>query len=123
MHIAASTCRILVIDDGPTVATRPQGPDEHLFDTGEEAAAVDRTIDHARRRNLIPAQGGQKGERAPTPERDVRYRPVAPTAAAEKAGHVDLGPGFIDEDQVPRIIPPLILAPPGSPVRISEYVF
>lgn len=96
---------------------RPEGRHEHLLDVGQEAAAVDRAIDHARRLDPVPAQGCQEGERAPAPVRHLGHQPVAASAAAVQAGHVGLGPGLVDEDQAPGINPSLILLPLRPPAR------
>src|SRR5688500_7101398 len=47
----------------------PEDRDEYLLDIGQEAAAVDRAIDYARRLDAVPAQSCQEGERVPAPVR------------------------------------------------------
>jgi hypothetical protein len=51
--------------------------------------------------------------------RDLVDEPLAPRRPAAQAGHIGLGPGFIDEDQPPGVDEPLI----GSPsFAVATYV-
>ncbi len=81
------------------------------------SSAIDRAVDHARRFDAIAAQGGQEGERAPAPVRDLGHQPIASSAAAMQARHVGLRPGLVDEDQTSGVNPALILLPLRPPAR------
>jgi hypothetical protein len=89
-----------------------------LFDIGQEASAVDRTVEHAWRADPVVAQSRQEGESSPAAMRRLGDQPPASGAAAMGPRHVGLGPGLVDEDQAGRIKPSLILlplrAPPGD---------
>jgi hypothetical protein len=50
---------------------------QDLFDIGDEADPVDRPIDYARVIDMVAAQGGEEGERAPTALRELRDQPFA----------------------------------------------
>ena len=92
-----------------------KGGEEELFDVSPEADAVDRPVDDAGRFDAVAAQGGQKGERAPSPVRHLGNQARAAQRASVTAGHVGLGPSLVDEDQAPWIKPALILLPPLPP--------
>lgn len=92
---------------------------QELFDIGEEGLAVDRTVDHAGRIDPVTAQRGKEGEGSPFSMGHLRAKSLPAPAAAMGAGHVGLGPGFIDENQTGGIETPLIFTPlrssPGDP--------
>jgi hypothetical protein len=92
----------------------PEGGHEDLLDIGEEALAIDGTIDDAGRGEPVVAQGSEEGERAPAAVRRFGDQPLAARRATMATGHVGLGPGLVDEDQAGRINPALVL-PPLSP--------
>ena len=92
-----------------------QHRDELLLDIGAEALAVDRAVEDARRREPIPAQRAEEGQRAPMTMRSEATQAFAFRSPAAQRGHVGLDPGLIDEDQAPRIKTRL----PGSPSPTS----
>ena len=94
-----------------------EGGDQDLLDVGEEADAIDRTVDDARGGQVIAAQGGEEGQRAPVAVRHLVDQRQAASAPAAQARHVGLGPGFVDEDEPGRIRPALELLPLLAPSR------
>ncbi len=64
----------------------------------------------------VVAQGGEEGERAPSP---VRYEALAAPASPVETGHVGLGPGLVDKDQPARVKPALMHLPP---LAAASYV-
>ena len=93
--------------------------DEELFDIGVEALAVDGPVEQAGRFDAVVAQGGEESRGLPFALRDLVDEPLAPWRPAAQAGHIGLGPGFIDEDEPPGVDEPLI----GSPsFAVPTYV-
>ena len=106
-----------IVDDDDVAGSERRH--QHLFDIGQEAFAVDRSVDHARRFDAIVAQGGQEGQCPPATVRDLGDQPLAAPRAAVGSRHVGLGPGLVDEDQARWIKPSLVffpLAPPPGDV-------
>src|SRR5271163_973547 len=92
---------------------------EELFDVGVETLAVDGPVEQAGRVDAVVAQGGEESRGLPLALRDLVDEPLSPWRPAAQAGHIGLGPGFIDEDQPPRVDEPLI----GSPsFAVATYV-
>jgi len=85
--------------------------DQKLLHVGEEALAVDGAIEQAGRLDAIVAQCGQESGRLPMAVRDFGDQPASARRPAAAAGHVRLGPGFVDEDQPRRVDAPLMLSP------------
>src|SRR6478672_1916457 len=93
--------------------------DKELFDIGVEALAVDGPVEQAGRFDAVVAQGGEESRGLPLALRDLVDEPLAPWHPSAQAGHIGLGPGFIDEDQPPGVDEPLI----GSPsFAVTTYV-
>ena len=84
---------------------------QHLFDIGQKAFAVDRSVDHAGSVDAVMAQSGKEGQGPPSAMRGLCDQSLAASRTAMSAGHVGLGPGLVDEDEARRIKPPLILSP------------
>ena len=84
---------------------------QELLDISGETLAVDGAIEHERRVDTIMPERGQKGERAPMAVRHLVDQRLTTGTPAAQPRHVGLGPGFVDEDEAPRIDPALILAP------------
>ncbi len=105
---------------------------EELFDIGVEALAVDRPVEQAGRVDAVVSQGGEESRGLPLALRDLVEPSRWPLGApAAQAGHIGLGPGFIDEDQLPGVDEPLIGSPsfavatygPGDPARLRQGSF
>jgi len=84
---------------------------QELLDIGQEALAVNRSVEDAGRVDPIMAERGQEGQCAPPPARRLGQEPLALAAATMEARHVGLGPGLVDEDQTFGVDPPLIFLP------------
>src|SRR4051794_9252724 len=92
-----------------------QGWHEELLDVSAKAGAVDRAVDNAGRRDPVAAQRRQKGQRAPASLRHFGNEAGAAGTSPMAPGHVGLGPGLVDEDQVFGVEPTLIFLPPLAP--------
>jgi hypothetical protein len=101
-----------IIDDDDVA--RFEGGDQDLFDVSEEAGAVDRAVDDARRGKAIAAQSCQEGQRAPVPLRNFPDQLTPARRPAPPACHIGLGPGLVDEDQA-RGIKSVLIALPACP--------
>ena len=92
--------------------------DEELFDIGVEAFAVDGPIEQAGRFDAVVAQRGEESCGLPAAMRNLVDEALSLRRPAAQAGHVGLGPGFVDEDQAggvnPRLIGSPLLASPGD---------
>ena len=80
---------------------------EELFDIGVEALAVDGPVEQAGR-DAVVAKGGEESRGLPLALLDLVDEALSPWRPAAQAGHIGLGPGFIDEDQPPGVDEPLI---------------
>jgi hypothetical protein len=88
---------------------------EDLLDIGQEAPAVDRTVDDAGRVDPVRPQCRQEGQRPPFAERRLGEEPLTSRASSMPARHVGLGPGLVDEDQPRRIELGLMALPALTP--------
>ena len=88
---------------------------QELLDVGQEALAIDRAVEHARRIDPVVAQRGEEGQRSPAAVRRLGDEPLAAWRTAMGARHVGLGPGLVDEDEAGRIKPSLIRLPARAP--------
>jgi hypothetical protein len=104
----------IVHDDDVAGAERGH---EALLDPGEEAGAVDRTIEHAGCLDAIVAQCGQERHRLPVGVRHLRLQPVAAAAPAAQGRHVRLRPGLVDKDETAGLEAVLMPPPAGAPTR------
>jgi hypothetical protein len=102
-----------IIDDDDIAGSQRRHQD--LLDIGEEAAAIDRPIDDARRIDPIGAQSGEESERSPVAVRCLGDQPLASGAPSVGARHIGLGPGLVDKDEACGVKPTLILLPSGAP--------
>ena len=92
--------------DVSRVQGRDQGLlDMGLLDMGLEPCRIDGLIEDDWRSDPIVPNGGDEGHAFPVAVRDLADQALAPGRAAVGAGHVGLGPGFVDEHQTPRIKP------------------
>src|SRR3546814_80461 len=82
---------------------RLEAGDQLLANIGQEAFAVDRTIEDARRGEPIAAQGAQEGHGAPVTVRGEAAHPLASRPPAAQWGHVGLAPGLVDEHETAGI--------------------
>src|SRR3546814_3419732 len=74
-----------------------------LANIGQEAFAVDRTVEDARRGEPIAAQGAQEGHGAPVAMRGEAANPLASRPPAAQWGHVGFDPGLVDEHETAGI--------------------
>ena len=79
-----------------------------------ELLSVDRSIEDARRGQAVVAQGGKEGCRFPMTEWRVADQPLADLTPAIARRHVRGRPGFIDENELPRVEGRLLLPPCGA---------
>jgi len=84
---------------------------KELLDPGAEDDTVDGAVDDAWRINPIGTQRGEERHGGPTPVRHARDEPLAARRPAVRAGHVRLGPRFIDEHEAAWIDPTLMPLP------------
>src|SRR3546814_6492197 len=78
---------------------RLEAGDQLLANIGQEAFAVDRTVEDARRGEPIAAQGAQEGHGAPVAMRGEAANPLASRPPAAQWGHVGFDPGLVDEHE------------------------
>ena len=102
------------IVDNDDVA-RSERRHEKLFDVGLKALAVDRPIDDAGSIDPVAAQSGQEGQCSPMSLWHFGQKLAPAGRPATQAGHIGLGPGFVDEDQPFWIKPALIRFPTQPP--------
>jgi hypothetical protein len=107
--LAFVAAQIVENDD---VASLQHG-DEDLLDIKTEQLAVDRTIDDPWCVDPVMPQGGKEGHRLPVAVGGFGLEPLSAQTPSAQRRHIGLGPGLIDEDEPPRIDPPLI----GLPAR------
>lgn len=94
-----------------------EGRQKELLDIGEEALAIDGTVNDAGSLDPVATERRQEGERSPTSLGHFgKKRPSARCPAAQ-ACHIGLGPGLIDEDQPSRVDAMLICPPALTPSR------
>jgi len=84
---------------------------QELLHPCEEQHAVDRPVDHAGCVDAVVPERGEEGHGGPPPMGHMGDQALAAWGAAVGAGHVGLGPGFIDEDQAGGIDARLMAAP------------
>ena len=65
--------------------------------------------------DAVTAQRGDEGHGAPMAIGHLGVQPLALGSPAPERGHVGLGPRPVDEDEMPGIKSPLILAPLRAP--------
>jgi hypothetical protein len=65
--------------------------DEELLDVGQEAFAVDWSIDDTRSIDTVPAQRGKEGQCSPAAMRNLGDQALASQRAAVGSRHVGLG--------------------------------
>jgi hypothetical protein len=80
-----------------------QGRREKMFDIGEEARAVHRPVEDARRGDLIATQRADEGRRHPVAKRGGSDEAAPAGSAAIKPDHIRLGSGFINEHETFRV--------------------
>ena len=88
---------------------------ELLLDIGAKALAIDRPVEHARRRQPVAAQRAEEGQRAPVTVRGEAAQALALLPPTAQRRHVGLDPRLIDEHQPPWIEIPLKGAPAPPP--------
>jgi hypothetical protein len=101
-----------IVDDDDVAA--PQGGHQHLLNIGQEACAIDRTVEHAGRIDAVHAQRGNESQGAPASVRGPADETLAPTAPATQRRHVCFDPGLVDEHQPAGINLPPISSPVGA---------
>ena len=104
---------------------RPQRRDQELLDPGLKQHAVDGSIQDQRSDDATAAQASNEGHRLPMAMRHLRHQALATGRASVLAGHVRLGPGFVDEDQPVGVdvtlmaLPAIALAPDVSAILLG----
>ena len=92
-----------------------EGRHKELLDPFSKAGPVDGLIEDARRIDPVTAQRGDEGHGAPMAIGHLGVQPLAFGCPASERGHVGLGPRLVDEDEMPGVKSPLILAPLRAP--------
>ena len=92
----------------------PEHGNEELAHIGEEALAIDRSIEEARSRDAVAAQCSEEGQRLPVAVRHAGHVPLAFGAPASERGHVGFGPGLVDEDRSVDVRLQQVFAPPAA---------
>ena len=90
---------------------------EHLLDIDREGFAIDRSVEHKRRRDPVMPKRGKERHRAPVTVRNLAHKRLATALPATRPCHIGLGPGFIDEDETRWINPVLIFFPADAAAR------
>jgi hypothetical protein len=91
-----------------------QRPDQFLFDGGRELVSIDRSIEDAGRGQAVVAQGGDEGRRFSMAEWRVADQPLADRTPPIAPRHIRGRPGFVDENELPRVEDRLRLPPCGA---------
>jgi hypothetical protein len=89
-----------------------QRRDHHTLNIDPEAFAIDWPVEHPWRIDAVAAQGGEECQGLPVSVGNLSRQALA--ARSPQRPHICLGPGFIDEDQPPRINAPLTGLPPPA---------
>ena len=76
---------------------------ELLLDISAKALAIDWPIKDARRRQAVATKRAEECQRAPVAMGCKAAQAFALRSPTIEWGHVGLDPGFVDEDQPPRI--------------------
>ena len=76
---------------------------EKLLHPRAKCFAVHRSVEHARRRDLIMAQRADESRRLPMTERNIGHEPFAAWTAAVKTRHFSRCAGFVDEHEAFRV--------------------
>lgn len=87
---------------------------ENLADINEEGLAVHRPIQYPGCDDPVMAQAADKGGGLPMTPRDFADQSLPARTTAMRAGHLGVGTGFIQEDQLCRIKPALAALPGRS---------
>src|SRR5262249_11460801 len=88
---------------------------QELLDPGQEAGAVDGTVEQAGSGDAVVSQRGEEGHGRPAAVRRLAVERLAAPSPAMTPGHVGLGPGLVDEHPTAGIDPVLVLLPPSPP--------
>ena len=92
----------------------PPLPPEILLDVGEEALAIDGSVEQAGRFDPVVTERGEEGRGLPMAVRNLVDEASAFRRPAVEAGHVRLGPSLVDENQARGIDLPLALSPASA---------
>ena len=104
----------VVQDD--TVAWVERG-NQHLFDIGHEAGAIDRAVEDGGSGQLVGAEGGNDRGRLPVAVGDLRHEAGAAPTAAIAPGHLRLERRLVQEDEPGAVE----LSRLGAPVLPGRY--
>jgi len=102
-----------IVDDDDV--TRRQARHQELFDIGAEQSAIDRAVDHTRRKQRIDPQGGQERQRLPAAVGREALEALTFRPPAADRRHVGLDPRLIDENEARGIEMRHGLAPSPAP--------
>lgn len=99
-HVWALVAAQIVHHDDITASERRDQEPPHI---GQEAAPIDRSVEHAWRGDRVTAQRSNERQRLPVSMRHLVDQAIPHSAATVRPGHVGLDPGLVDEDQPPRV--------------------
>ena len=91
--------------------SRRQRRHHTLLQISDEDFAIHRRIDDERSGDAVRSQGGDKRRYLPVAVRDLGEEPLPARSTATQPGHIGRRAGFIDEDELLRIKPRLLLFP------------
>jgi len=103
-----------------------QRRDEHVLNIDPEAFAIDWPVEHPWRIDAVAAQGGEECHGLPVSVGNLSRQALTARSPPAQRPHIRLGPGFIDEDQPPRInaalegLPPPALAGDAGMVLLAR---
>ena len=109
---------------------RPKRRRQHLLHVGAKTGAVDRAVEHGRRRHPFGPQGGDERVCLPMAAGRVIAQPHATETAAVSAQQVGRDAAFIDKDVLPGVAQRQPVAPAaplsrdvGAPLFVGVYRF
>ena len=101
---------------------RPQHRHEELLHPGQEALAIDWTIEDRRRDDAVMAQGGEEGGGLPVAVGSMTDQALALKGTSVTRRHIGRNPGFVDEHQAGEL-KMLLRGLPGGPCRLHLAAF
>lgn len=90
---------------------------QHLFDIGFKADAVDRPVDNEGRYEALVGERSDEGRGFPVAVRNADAQARASGAPAMAAHHVCRSPGLVNEDEARRIETELAVEPFAAPLQ------
>src|SRR5258706_10558556 len=114
-HLFALVSRQIVDDDD---MAGPERWNQALLQVLDEDRPVYRAIDDEGRAEAVQSKSGHKGHRLPVPPGNATDHPATSLGPSVEARHFGRSPGLIDEDELCRIEPGLLVLP--SRPRLSH---